>query len=97
MKTANWSRGEYRVAVRRLPDDGVRFGYVRAPFAIRQGNWGITHLPSGLLCCDRATTLREAKLIADSLLPLAHWEDPDPLRHITEAQRLAVRAVCTGR
>lgn len=103
-KTA-WSKGTFKVAVnpRRAnpyPDNGERTGYVRGPFGICHvwdRWWVITHLPSGMKVSDNPGSLADAKRRVDALLPLANWEQTDPLRTVAEERRKAIKQIAMGR
>ncbi len=96
-----WKRGTFNICVNprvayRGDDNGIRTGYTRGPFGIATKTWVITHLPTGLICCERAKTLREAKEIATALLPLANWDEAQPFNNQTEEARLAIRRLVLG-
>ena len=97
-----WKRATFNVAVNArawcggVKDTGERSGYVSGVFAICKRSWNITHLPSGLLACNRATTLREAKAIVETLAPLLDWKTENPLLNLNYEMRMRVREVILG-
>lgn len=97
-----WKRDEFKVAINpqaweARSDSGLRSGYIRGPFGIASQTWYITHLPSGLMVCQRAATLREAKEIVAELLPLLDWTVADPLRIMGEEVREQVLRIVKRR
>lgn len=103
-----WKRGEFKVALNpnyveyssgqiktTEKDNGVRQGYISGPFAIAKSGltWPVTHLASGKKCADKATKLASAKALCEQLLPLADWEQCNPLKTMSEDMRDVIREI----
>lgn len=96
-----WIKGEFKICVNEqcitaCLDTGKRTGYMSGPFGIASDNWTVTHIPSGRKLVERARTFREAKEIVSELMPLADWENADPLHALNHDAIMQVRNVVNG-
>jgi hypothetical protein len=101
-----WTRGRFLIALHPdaehdPSDTGIRFGHVSGPFGVHaimhhRRSWRLTHIPSGHCIADGIDTLVEAKALAEEVLPLANWNQKNPLEGLSDEQRRRIRCVVMG-